>query len=125
MIALAWILTLAAAARVDLVDEIYSIPADQWRYVPVSLKQQPALVLAHYETVDGSAPVRLVLMRSEDLENFRENLPHGMIAVSGPGRSGTLRAEAPLGDYVLVLDNETESGHTATVHLRLWLDFTK
>jgi len=125
MIALAWILTLAAATRIDLVDEVYSIPADQWRYIEVGLKQQPALVLAHYEVSGESAGVRLALMRREDMENLREGLPHGVVQASGGGRSGTLHAQVVPGDYVIVLDNESDNGRAATVHLRVWLDFSK
>src|ERR1051326_9111843 len=124
MIALVWILTLAAATRIDLVDEVYSIPADQWRYIEVTL-QQPALVLAHYQVTEPSAPVRIAFMRHGDMEHLRDGLPHGVIETSGPGRTGTLRAQAPPGNYVVVVDNEAASGHRADVHLRVCLDFSK
>jgi len=124
MIALAWILTLAAATRVDLVDEVYTIPPDQWRYVELELKQQPTLVLAHYDVPDGFA-VRLALMRRDDMENLRQDLPHGVVKAIGPGRTGTLGAQVAPGDYVIVVDNQTSGGRAATVHLRVWLDFSK
>lgn len=123
MIALAWILALTAATRIDLVDEVYSIPADKWHYVDVGLKQQPALVLAHYDAPQNAA-VRLVLMRREDMEHLFEGYPYGVVAQAGPGRAGTLRARVPAGDYVLVLDNSDSHGVPATVHLRVWLDFS-
>jgi hypothetical protein len=125
MIALAWLLTLAAATRIDLVDELYTIPSDQWRYVEVGLRQQPALVLAHYEVSSGSPSVRLALMRREDMEHLREGLPHGVVQSTAGGRTGTLRAQVPPGDYVIVVDNQTDSGRAAVVHLRVWLDFSK
>jgi len=124
MTALAWILTLAAATRVLLVDEVYSIPADQWRYVELGLKQQPALVMAHYD-VTGDLAVAVALMRRDDMENLRQGLPHGVVKALSPGHSGTLRAEIAPGDYVVVIDNESSGGHAATVHLRVWLDFSK
>ena len=123
MIALAWILALTAATRIDLVDEVYSIPADKWHYVDVGLKQQPALVLAHYDA-PANASVRLALMRREDMEHLFEGYPYGVVAQAGPGRAGTLRARVPAGDYVLVLDNSDSHGHAANVHLRVWLDFS-
>ncbi|HUK18856.1 MAG TPA: hypothetical protein VLW65_20690 [Bryobacteraceae bacterium] len=125
MIALAWILTLAAATRIDLVDEVYSIPPNQWRYIEVGLKQQPALVLAHYEVSGQSAGVRMALMRREDMENLREGLPHGVVESAGGGRSGTLHALVVPGEYVIVLDNDSADGRAAAVHLRVWLDFSK
>jgi hypothetical protein len=125
MIALAWILTLAAATRINLIDEVYSIPADQWRYVEVGLKQQSALVLAHYDVTGEGTGVRLALMRREDMEHLREGLPHGVVEAAGGGRSGTLRAQVAPGEYVIVLDNQSEGSHAAAVHLRVWLDFSK
>jgi hypothetical protein len=124
MIALAWILTLAAATRVNLVDEVYSIPADKWHYVDVALKQQPALVLAHFDSSD-SASVRVALMRREDMEHLFQDLPYGVIGETGTGRSGTLRSYVQPGDYVIVVDNHDPRGRPATVHLRVWLDFSK
>jgi hypothetical protein len=43
IVALAGML-LAAPTSVELVDEVYQIPANQWRYVDLTLKQQPARV---------------------------------------------------------------------------------
>ena len=50
---LAWILLLAASTSVDLVNEVYQIPASEWRYVELSLNQQPALVRAEFRVEDG------------------------------------------------------------------------
>lgn len=124
MIALALFLSLAAATRVDLVDEVYSIPADKWHYVDVGLKQQPAMVLAHFDSPDHSS-IRLLLMRREDMEDMFEDLPYGIVRETGAGRSGTLRAVVAPGDYVLVVDNHDSNGRTATVHLHVWLDFSR
>jgi len=120
----ALILILAAATRVDLVDEVYSIPADKWHYVDVGLNQQAALVLAHFDAPDRSA-VRLLLMRRADMENMFEGLPYGIVRETGQGHSGTLRAEAAPGDYVVVVENHDSRGRPATVHLHVWLDFAR
>jgi hypothetical protein len=124
MLALLSIFALAAATRVELVDEVYPIPADEWRYVELGLKQQPVMVEASYQVNGGSEQVRLALMRREDLEHLRQGLPHGVMAVTEPGRSGSLHCRArPPGDYVIVVDNEMGGGQPASVHLRIWLDF--
>jgi hypothetical protein len=122
MIAFAWILMLAASAVVDVVDEVYQIPANEWRYVEVSLNQKPALVHAHYSVESGPPQVRLALMRREDLERLRAGLPHGVIEETAPGSSGsfTPHARGP-GDYVVVVDNRADA--PAAVRLRIWLDF--
>lgn len=121
MIAFTWILMLASSTVVDVVDEVYQIPASEWRYVELGLNQRPAIVHAHYQVESGSQQVRLALMRREDLERLRAGLPHGVIEETDPAGSGsfTPHVRGP-GDYVVVVDNP---GAAASVHLRIWLDF--
>jgi hypothetical protein len=114
---------LAASTRLDhLVDEVYQIPADEWRYVDIGLKQRPALVIARFDVESGAKQVRLALMRREDLERMRAGLPHGVIDETEPSGSGQLRPQVrgPAA-YVLVVDNRGEA--PASVHLRVSLDF--
>ena len=119
MIAFAWILLLASSTRVQVVDEDYRIAAADWQWVPVSLKQQSGLISAFYQAKGNSGPVRLVLMRREDLED----MPHGSLAQTIPARAGSLVHYIPeLGDYALVVDNR-ESDSPAEVHLSVWMDF--
>jgi hypothetical protein len=117
------ILALTAATRVQLVDEVYPIPADDWRYVPLELKQQSAMVVAHYRVETGPHEVRVALMRRDDVEHLREGLPQGVMALTDTSAAGTLRCEARApGEYALVVDNRS-STRPASVHLRVWLDF--
>ena len=81
MIPLALIL-LAAATRLELVDEILRIPAGDWRYVELGLKQQAAFVAADFEVQSGSQLVKLELMRREDLDRLRTDRPNGVIAAT-------------------------------------------
>lgn len=123
MFALVLMLLAAAPARVDLVDEIYQIPSGEWRYIELGLKQQPASVLATFNIAGGAGEVRLALMRREDLEHLRGGSPHGVIAVTRSGISGTLAQYAGVpGDYVLVVDNLAKT--PASVHLKVRLDFS-
>src|SRR5579872_485982 len=46
MIAFTLFMALAAASRIELANEVYSIPPNEWRYLEVGLKQQAALVVA-------------------------------------------------------------------------------
>ena len=82
---LAWMLLFASTSRVDLVDETYVIPAANWRYIELELKQLPVTVFCDYHAGPGSTQVRLALMRR------REQL--GIVA------SGSCRVELvdPLG----------------------------
>jgi hypothetical protein len=117
------LLLLAASTRVDLVDEVYSIPPNEWRYVELGLKQQPALVSAAFSAGSERREVRLALMRRDDLERLRNGLPHGVITVSEAASSGSLSYYlSGGGDYVVVVDNMESL--PANVHLRIWLDFS-
>jgi len=109
---------------VDLVDEVYRIPAGEWRYVEVGLRQRPAFVSADFEVQSGSRRVRLALMRREDLDRMRDDRPYGVLAATDPAASGRLRyAVRVTGDYVIVIDNRGDPDHPAAAQLRVALDF--
>ncbi len=116
-------LLLASAARVDLVDETYTIPPAEWRYVNVALKQTPVTVHGSFEAKGSGADVRVALLSHADLERLRADEPHGFLAATRPGASGGFNF--PLhtpGDYAVVVDNRAQ--HTPVkVHLRVALDF--
>jgi hypothetical protein len=123
MLPLAFIL-LAAASRIELVDEVYQIPANEWRYVEVSLKQKPALVTARYEVTSGTGSLRLALLPSEDIEKLREGAPHSVLSVTAEGERGTLEYQVhEPGEYALVIDNRGRAA--ASVRTRVWLDFAR
>jgi hypothetical protein len=120
-LALAWILA-AAPTSVELVDEVYQIPGNQWRYVEVSLKQQPALVSATFQVLTGSEQARIALMRSQDLERLRGGQPHGVMAVTPLASSGNLSYYVHWpDDYAIVVDNR--AAKSSAVHLRISLEF--
>jgi hypothetical protein len=123
MIPLALILV-AAATRLELVDEVLRIPAGDWRYVELGLKQQAAFVAADFEVQSGSQPVKIELMRHEDLDRLRSDRPNGVIAATALAASGRLlyRVRVP-GDYVVVIDNRNANGREAIARLRVVLDF--
>jgi hypothetical protein len=122
MIVFACIWMLAAATRVDLVNEVYRIPPGEWRYVELGLNQRPARVSARYQVEAGSRQVLVALMRREDLDRLREGLPHGVIDETPTGGEGSLAPRVRgQGDYVLVVDNRGDAA--ASVHLYVSLDF--
>jgi hypothetical protein len=124
MTALVCFVLLAASTTVELVDEVYRIPPAEWKYVEVNLRQNPARVDAGFDLQSGSETVRLALMTRAALENLRAGLPHGILAITETGKSGSLhfRVRQP-GDYVLVVDNRGSKAKPAAVHLRISLDF--
>jgi len=120
--AFACILLMAASTSVNLVDEVYQIPANEWRYVELGLNQRPAIVTARFDVQVGSRSVRLALMRRGDLERLRGGLPHGVIDETETGAAGSLppHVQGP-GDFVLVVDNLADT--PSKVHLHVALDF--
>jgi len=122
MIALVCMLAFAVASAEELVDHVYTIPADEWRYVDLGIGQRPELVEVEYEVRAGSDQVRLAVMRREDLEHLREGLAQGVVDETEPGRSGKIECEVrPPYDYVVVVDNRMGDDRAAVVRLRIRL----
>lgn len=123
---LACLVLLAASTGVELVDEVYQIPPAEWKYVEVNLRQHPALVIASYQVRSGSESVRLALMTRADLERLREDLPHGVLAVTALGKAGAFAFQVrEPGDYVLIVDNRSSKLKPAAVYLHIALDFAR
>lgn len=117
------LLLFAAATRIQLVDEPFDIPAQDWRYVEeLGLHQRVATLIASFRVQSGGA-VRLLLMTRDDMERMSAAKPHEVMNSSGPALSDRLHWTVPQpGDYVLVVDNRANAA-PAHVHLSVWLDF--
>jgi len=123
VIPFACILLLAAATRVDLADEEYQIPAGDWKWIEVDLRQQPADVIAAYTVLAGSGEVRIALMTRDDLDHLQEN---ELIASTPRGKAGGFEYRVRDRDnYAILVDNRADKEHPATVRLRVWLDFAR
>jgi hypothetical protein len=123
MIPLAWLCLLIPPHTVDLVDEVYRIPAGEWRYVEVSLRQRPASISAQLEAQGKARDLRAAILTRADLGRLGRDRPYGVLASSPPGPSARLGyyVRDP-GEYAVVLDNR-DSDAPATVRLHVWLDF--
>lgn len=120
---IAWMLLAAAASSVELVDQTFLIPANDWRFVDLGLRQRPALVQAEFD-VQAGPPVRLILMEHTDLELLNRGETHAVVAATPAGERGRLdvRTSKP-GDYVVVLENRSGRVEAAKVRLRVSVDF--
>jgi hypothetical protein len=109
---------------VELVDEVYTIPPAEWRYVQVQLRQTPVAVDCRFEVVSHDAQVRVALLSRGDLERLRADQPHGFLAATQPAGAGNLHYNLHRsGEYAVVVDNRAL--HTPVkVHLRVGLDFS-
>ena len=122
---LAALLFLFAGARVELVDEVYTIPPSEWRYVQVSLKQTPVGVHADFQVIGAPAHVRVALLSQEDLTRLRADEPHGFLTATPPAAMGAINyLVQTAGEYAVVIDNRGLRA-PVRVHLRASLDFTQ
>jgi hypothetical protein len=121
--ALLILLLLAGATRVELVDEVYTIPASEWRYVQVNLKQTPVSVNCEFEVSTPGARVRAALLSHADLEPLRDEQAHGFLTATPPESAGRFQYRLDrAGDYAVVVDNRGAKT-PVRVHLRVSLDF--
>jgi hypothetical protein len=117
------LLLLAAATRVELADEEYHVPAGDWKWVEVDLRQQPATVMASYRAQESSAQVRIALLSRDDLDHIRENT---ILAGTVRGNVGGFAYRVSDRDsYAIIVDNRADKSHAATVRLRVSLDFAR
>ena len=122
--ALLTLLLLLAGSRVELVDEVYTIPPSKWRFVPVELKQMPVAVHCDFQVIARNAQVRVALLSHEDLQRLNADQPHGFLAASQPAAVGSLNYQLHrAGEYAVVVDNRALDA-PVRVHLRVWLDFS-
>jgi hypothetical protein len=122
----ALLLLLTAATRVELIpSQTVEVSPHDWGQFEIDLQQRPALVEAAFAVESGSDRVRMALLRREDLERLRNEVPAGVLAWTEPARSGRLRYQVHQpGSYIMVLDNRAAS-RPAAVRLSVWLDFAE
>ena len=122
---LALLLLLAApsviSAAAVLTNDIYQIPAGEWRWVRFEIGHRPATVECRFETV-GGGEAQAELDSRPDLELFRQHKLHESLASTdaGPGGMFSLYIPDP-GEYAVVIRNPGASA--ASVHLTVSLSF--
>jgi len=123
VIAFACLLLLAASTRVELADEEYQIPAGDWKWVEVNLRQQPATVIASYAVQTGSDQVRIALLARDDLDRLNEG---DLITATPRGKMGSFAYRVRDRDsYAILVDNRADKARPATVRLRISVDFAR
>jgi hypothetical protein len=118
----ALLLLLVSSAPVEVADQVYRIPASEWRYLPVQLPDQPARISAEYQLISGGNTVRLTLVEEEGLELFRRNEAFEPLATT-TGSSGLLKCLVPqAGNYALIVDNRA-GGAPVELRLRVFAEY--
>jgi hypothetical protein len=110
---------LAFSARVEVVNESFEIPANDWRYVPRPVNVEPALVSCDFSS-GPRARVSVALLSRSDLDARRAGRDYEEIAASPAGPRGMLRVAVHEPDAYLVIQNH--AAESATVHLRVFLE---
>ena len=122
MISFALIL-LVGASRLELVNEVLRVQPGERHAVELGLRQHPAMVLADVEVKAGAPPVRLALVRREDLPRMSAS-PERVLAATAPATASHLRYRVRVpGDYVVVVESTGGDPRASEVHLRVALDF--
>jgi hypothetical protein len=111
---------LAAFSNADLIDENVEIPANDWRYVSHPLTQQPAMVDCVFQCDRPDARVRLVLLDSGDLNQWRVGRDHEEIAATPPGPRGALRMAVHDPDTYVAIENR--GAQPVQVRLRVFVE---
>jgi hypothetical protein len=126
---LACLLFLFAYRDVNVLDQTFQVPPDDWRYVDstdwrragVEWKERPGVVKAFFD-VESGPPVRLMLLNRADLDSLkRGEAGHIVRRTQAELRGGLAERTGRPGDYVIVLENRG-SPETAIVRLRVTLD---
>jgi len=123
MSAVALLLLLLAPGSQVLLDEVFHVPATEWRYVPIVLQQPPVLVQCEFQVLSGSSTVRVTLVNRDGLDQLRhgDREPLGSGAFVTSGEFSRLVSVAD--SYAVVLENGR--GGPAAVRLRVSLDFSE
>ena len=125
-IALLWLVaTVPQNTHQTLMDEVYSIPASDWRYVPVVLKQPPVTLECEFKVLSGGAGVRMRLVNAQGLAAMRSGRQPQGLATTSFETSGKLHYQVQEPDeYAVIVDNSLEGrSGAAQVQLRVSLEF--
>ncbi len=116
----ALVLLLAAFGRVDLIDETFEIPANDWRYVARPITREPALADCVFQAGRPDAQVRLVLLSQVDLKLWLVARDHEEMATTPVGPRGLLRMPVHDPDTYIAIENR--GARPAGVRLRVFLE---
>ena len=118
---LALMLLLAVSRPVVLTDDVYQIPAGEWRWVRFDIHHQPTTVQCRFETV-GSGEVQAELVSRTDLELIRQHKSHDSLASTDTARTDKFNQfVGDPGEYAVVIENPGKS--PAAVRVTVALSF--
>ena len=118
----ALLLLLFAVDSQTLMDEAVDVPANDWRYAQVMLKQLPVTIEYEFQVISGDGAIRAALVNQEGLEDLKkgDREPLGSGAFQKQGSFSRLIGVPD--EYAVVIENRGPG--RASVRLRVSLDFS-
>jgi hypothetical protein len=113
------LLLLAVSRPAVLTDDIYQVPAGEWRWVRFEIGHRPAVVECRFETV-GSGEAVAELVSRADLELIHQHKIHDSLAATdtAPKDSFSQYIGDP-GEYAVVIENPGSTPLTARLTVAL------
>ena len=121
MSAAALLLFLAVSSQ-ELVDEVYQLPAGEWRYVLVTLNQPPTMVEATFRVISGNSTARVTLVNREGLDQLKQGDREPLGRQKFQREGGFSRLVTVPDQYAVVLENG--SAGPVAVRFRVSIDFS-
>lgn len=119
----ALLLLLFAVDSQTLMDEVFEVPANDWRYAQVVLKQLPVTIDYEFHVISGDGAIRAALVNLDGLEDVKkgDREPLGSGAFQRQGSFSRLIGVPD--EYAVVIENRGPG--RASVRLRVSLDFSE
>lgn len=111
-------LLLTASAPRVLVDEVFEIPASQWRFATVTPAHPPARLECDFRVAPRNATVRVVIMDSEEFQRLKGGDKEQLDSADASPRGSVARLVDAAEDYAVVVEN-TSKAEPARVALRV------
>jgi hypothetical protein len=114
------LLALFAPESQTLTDEVFQIPAKEWRYVDVAVKQMPVTVDCEFHVISGTGAVRVELVNADGLNDWKQGHRDTKDSAAFGGQASFSRLISVPDEYAVVVENSGRN--PATVRLRVSLD---
>jgi hypothetical protein len=102
---LALLLLLVASGSVVLTDDVYQIPAGEWRFVRFVIGHRPATVECRFQAFAGGE-ARAELVSQSELQSIRTHKSYDALASTDTvGASGFSQYIDQSGEYAVVIEN--------------------
>jgi hypothetical protein len=118
----ALLLLFFASDSQTLLDEVFEVPPNDWRYAQVVLKQLPVTIEYEFHVVAGDGAIRATLVNQEGLEDLKKGDRDPLDSGAFQKQGNVSRLIGVPDEYAVVIENRGPG--RASVRLRVSLDFS-